>query len=246
MADPALELVEEHLAMCDWCRDYLDQIETTAAAVAGTPARRAARRDAAGARRRLPLGVVEPRRSAVIAYKFLCAGAIGPFSGHRWPLPGDAAPGPWVAAAGGEPALCHGAVHACRVRDLPWWLQDELWEAELDGDVTAGRHKIMAPRARLLRRVDGWDAACSQRFGDACAGRAREHADAALERAAASAARIPQGMAGDAATRARSGAAIVAAYIAAHAAAQLGGAEAMEAERAWQSAWLRSQLALRV
>ena len=25
-----VELVEEHLAMCDWCRDYLSQIETTA------------------------------------------------------------------------------------------------------------------------------------------------------------------------------------------------------------------------
>jgi len=29
-----LELVEEHLAMCDWCRDYLHQIETTSAALA--------------------------------------------------------------------------------------------------------------------------------------------------------------------------------------------------------------------
>ena len=34
MPDETLELVEEHLAMCDWCRDYLHQIETTAAAVA--------------------------------------------------------------------------------------------------------------------------------------------------------------------------------------------------------------------
>jgi hypothetical protein len=33
MPDATLELVEEHLAMCDWCRDYLDQIETTARAV---------------------------------------------------------------------------------------------------------------------------------------------------------------------------------------------------------------------
>ena len=33
MPDETLELVEEHLAMCDWCRDYLDQIETTARAV---------------------------------------------------------------------------------------------------------------------------------------------------------------------------------------------------------------------
>jgi predicted anti-sigma-YlaC factor YlaD len=30
----AVELVEEHLVMCDWCRDYLAQIEVTAQAVA--------------------------------------------------------------------------------------------------------------------------------------------------------------------------------------------------------------------
>jgi predicted anti-sigma-YlaC factor YlaD len=29
-----LELVEEHLAMCDWCREYLDQMKTTSAALA--------------------------------------------------------------------------------------------------------------------------------------------------------------------------------------------------------------------
>ena len=33
MPDERLELVEEHLAMCDWCRDYLSQIETTARVV---------------------------------------------------------------------------------------------------------------------------------------------------------------------------------------------------------------------
>jgi predicted anti-sigma-YlaC factor YlaD len=38
MPDETLELVEEHLAMCDWCRDYLHQIETTSAAVAEIPA----------------------------------------------------------------------------------------------------------------------------------------------------------------------------------------------------------------
>jgi predicted anti-sigma-YlaC factor YlaD len=38
MPDATLELVEEHLAMCDWCRDYLDQIETTARVVAAEPA----------------------------------------------------------------------------------------------------------------------------------------------------------------------------------------------------------------
>jgi predicted anti-sigma-YlaC factor YlaD len=37
MPDDTLELVEEHLAMCDWCRDYLRQIETTARAVGAEP-----------------------------------------------------------------------------------------------------------------------------------------------------------------------------------------------------------------
>ena len=37
MPDETLELVEEHLAMCDWCRDYLHQIEATARAVGAEP-----------------------------------------------------------------------------------------------------------------------------------------------------------------------------------------------------------------
>ena len=37
MPEPTLELVEEHLAMCDWCSDYLHQIEATSAALAEAP-----------------------------------------------------------------------------------------------------------------------------------------------------------------------------------------------------------------
>jgi predicted anti-sigma-YlaC factor YlaD len=39
MPEETLELVEEHLAMCDWCRDYLQQIQTTARAVADAAGR---------------------------------------------------------------------------------------------------------------------------------------------------------------------------------------------------------------
>jgi predicted anti-sigma-YlaC factor YlaD len=38
LPDATLELVEEHLAMCDWCRDYLGQIEATSSALARTAA----------------------------------------------------------------------------------------------------------------------------------------------------------------------------------------------------------------
>ena len=118
-------------------------------------------------------------------YKFLRRGGIGPFSRYAWPLPRDGRPGAWVLASGGA-VLCHTAIHACRVADLPWWLQDELWEAELDGAVSTGRHKVMAPRARLVGRVDAWDGPAAQRFADACALRARDHAAAALDRAGSS------------------------------------------------------------
>ena len=101
MPDETLELVEEHLAMCDWCRDYLDQIETTArvvgAAADGPDARRRRRRSrrCVGAFR----ARTRRRRRAVIAYKFLCAGGVGPFSRYAWPLPRDGGAGAWVAAA---------------------------------------------------------------------------------------------------------------------------------------------------
>ena len=139
---------------------------------------------------------------------------------------------------------------------------------------TAGRHKVMAPRARLLRRVDDWDVACAQRFADACAGRARDHAAAALDRADAAGSRgvlrdelatprevreavrdaEPPEVARIAVTRWRvtppsgrsAGAAVVTAYIAAHTAARGGTRRTPFAvERDWQSDWLAlAELAL--
>jgi hypothetical protein len=205
----------------------------------------------------------------MLAYKFLCAGAVGPFSRYAWPLPRGDRPGAWVIAPSAA-GLCRDAVHGCRVADLPWWLQDELWAAELDGPVATGRHKVMAPRARLLHRVAGWDAACAQRFADACAWRARDHAARALERdgsggaaaelraagtlagvrsavadiTAANGSRRAVAMAGDAARRALTAAPVTAAYIAAHVAARVDGEDARHAERAWQAEWLCSELGL--
>jgi hypothetical protein len=205
------------------------------------------------------------------AYKYLCAGAVGPFSGHRWPAPAGDEPGPWVDAQGGA-GLCRRAVHGCAVAHLPWWLQDELWEAEFDGPITRGRHKIAAPRARLVRRVGAWDAGVANDFAAACAWRARDQAVTAAERAGAAeaaaalrdtaeltelrslgesltvpeAARISVTMAGHGAIRALQGPhiAATAAYIAAHAAGQLDGPAALDAERQRQAAWLKDRLGL--
>ena len=179
----------------------------------------------------------------MIAYKALCSGGLAPITGYAWPLPVGGEPGAWVAARGG--GICRDAVHGCRVADLPWWLQDELWEAEFDGPIAVARHKISAPRARLLRRVDTWDAASARRFAQACANRAADNATAARGRAEADGAQIAEALADDAAQCAREGDAIVAAYVAAQVAGRLGGPDAMTAERTWQAAWLRAELGLR-
>lgn len=106
----------------------------------------------------------------MIAYKFLRAGRIGPFSGVTWP-----APGAWLQAAG-DGGACSRRVHACRVADLPEWMDDELWRVELDGDVRVDCGKLVAARGRLVERVAAWDAALMADFAEACALRTRDAA----------------------------------------------------------------------
>jgi hypothetical protein len=202
----------------------------------------------------------------MIAYKFLRSGRIGPFSAFAWPEPGV-----WVHV-GRDVTACHRGIHACRPSDLPWWLADELWEIELDGDVRSDEHKIVAAAGRLRSQVEAWTPACAQEYADACAWRARQRAVQALIRAehrreakelatcatlddvliaarqlaeSIPDARISLTIAGDGAVRALTGAPPTSAYIAAHAAMRLDGAVGYAAERAWQSQWLVKRLGLK-
>jgi hypothetical protein len=201
----------------------------------------------------------------MIAYKFLRSGRTGPFSGFRWPQPGK-----WVHADA-DIVACRRGIHACRVRDLPWWLADELWEIELDGPVRVDEHKVVARAGRLRVQVEGWTPACAQEYADACAWRAHERAVQALTRTGHNDAggrlaacrtldevlavarqlanalpdtKISLTIAGDGAFRALTGAPPTSAYIAAHAAMRLDGAQGYAAERAWQSRWLAERLVL--
>jgi hypothetical protein len=203
----------------------------------------------------------------MIAYKFLQAGRVGPFSKFAWPEPGAR------VSAGSETDPCRRGIHACRTSDLPWWLADELWEIELDGEPQIDGHKLLAPAGALRSQIDGWTPACAQDYGEACAWRARDRTSEALNRAGHSEAadqlaacthledvlatarrladdepggRINLTIAGDGALRALTGAAPTSAYIAAHAALRLDGPPGYAAERAWQSRWLLERLELRV
>jgi hypothetical protein len=112
----------------------------------------------------------------VIAYKFLAADAVGPISRVAWPQPAAGRPGDWLEIDG-PVALCQSGIHACLPEHLAYWLHEELWRVELDGEAAAGRDCVVAGRGRLLEKVHAWsEQNGAQRFAAAV----RDHAAQAI------------------------------------------------------------------
>jgi hypothetical protein len=164
------------------------------------------------------------------ALKALQAGAVAPFSRFHWPPPAEGA-GEWVEAS---TTACASGIHACLPEQLPLWLQDELWEIELDGGIERLERKVVAERGRLVRRIEAWDAGALAAYARAC-----------LERltALASAHDAATGYARDG-EELLSGEPLFVAFAAARAAELVAGPEAYDAERAWQARWLAERLSL--
>ena len=160
----------------------------------------------------------------MIGYKFLGTGGVAPFSSFAWPT---GSPGPWVEA---EPHMCASGIHACRAGDLPFWLNAELWEIELDGAVD-GTRKVVAPRGRLLRRIEAWDRTVARELGESCV--------AAVDELG-----TMTDFAADARELVAAGDVAGASFVAARAAETAGGVSAYNAERRRQAAWLVDRLEL--
>jgi hypothetical protein len=165
--------------------------------------------------------------AGVIAYKFLEQGSVSPFAGFRWPV------GEWVDAVAADP--CRRGIHACRVQDLPFWLGTELWEIELDAAAVVERRKLVAPRGRLLRRVDGWNSDVRWAFGAEVLARTRARFGSVAGLA---------GYVGDIQQHLAGGRVPLAAFAAARAAELSGGPAEYERERLRQAAWLADRLEL--
>jgi hypothetical protein len=190
----------------------------------------------------------------MIAFKFLGAGAVAPYTEFRWPVGGE-----WVSA----PVERAGVwVHACRPGDLPYWIDEELWRMELEAPLRETRYQIASPRGRLLGRVVGWGPPLAREYAEACGWRARDVALTRLRPAqreavagaadlgaiatrAATFGSLPGAYLADAARFAQQGSPAAASYVAAVLASSLGGGlGAFEAERAWQARWLAAKLGL--
>jgi hypothetical protein len=164
------------------------------------------------------------------AYKFLGADGVGVFSRFAWPLP-NGGPGDWVDS---EVAACRSGIHACRPADLPYWVAPALYEIELDGLVDEQEIKVVAPRGRLIRRIEDWNDETRQAYSDMCIARARELAAEAPE---------PVGDWAPTDEMAAAGPALMS-FMAARIAERLGGVDAYVDERRRQSAWLVGRLKL--
>lgn len=165
------------------------------------------------------------------AYKFLTEDGTGIFSRFSWPLPGPA-PGDWVE---GEVDPCRGGIHACRRADLPYWLAPALYEIELDGPVDEQSIKVVAPRGRLIRRLDAWNRDSREAFGRMCFARVEEIVASAPGRVGGWA---PPSSAVALTESARLG------FIVARIAEQIGGIAAYQSERTRQRDWLVDRLGL--
>jgi hypothetical protein len=175
----------------------------------------------------------------VKTYKFLQTGGRSPLSRFDWPLPTATAPGAWVEVEG-ELRLCRNGLHVCQAADLPYWLHDELWEVETEGDFIEGLDCRVVRRARLIRKIGAWNDGGATRFVNACVAHAAARAGSTPDTTV-------QAMLDDATVCANAGYFAVGAYCAATAASrsspqEAGIEQAFREERVWQGAWISSEL----
>jgi hypothetical protein len=164
----------------------------------------------------------------MIAYKFLGAGSVAPFTGFRWQAD------TWVEAEGLEE--CRTGIHACRAQDLPIWMDAELWEVELAGRIVDAERKVVAERARLTRRIASWTPALAREFGHFCSRRTRERVGYVP---------VLSGFAVDVDNFVAQGRIAIAGFAAARAAELRDGPNAYDDERRAQADWLAHRLGLR-
>lgn len=97
-------------------------------------------------------------------YKTLSSGRVGPYSSWHWPVVGE-----WTPPYNGDLVACSGGYHLCRRDDLVRWIDAEIYEAEIDGEVVECDIKILCRRARLTRRMEVWTERTARMFACDCA-----------------------------------------------------------------------------
>jgi hypothetical protein len=90
-----------------------------------------------------------------IVYKALRKDGKSTYQNWLWPLPTDTEPGEWVEVK--PPAvLCQHGFHGYRDLEQAFAFNgdDDVYEMEISGDIHRDHEKVVATKARLLRKLD--------------------------------------------------------------------------------------------
>ena len=112
----------------------------------------------------------------MVFYKVLSAAGRSCNGGSmQWSLPtqnkdGSWTPGEWTPTIEGELVECWNGYHLATLEQLPLWLNERIFVAEVDGDVlaSADNDKWIARKVRLVRET-AWDQRAALLFAADCA-----------------------------------------------------------------------------
>lgn len=106
-------------------------------------------------------------------YKFITKENLGAYSGFNYSeyLPKNGKPGKWLPKLSNITVCLHG-YHACTSKSCAVWVDAQLYEVELQGDIVVAHNKVVAERIRFIRKIDQWDERNQRLFSCWCARRA--------------------------------------------------------------------------
>ena len=103
-------------------------------------------------------------------YKVLGPGGVSCHGGNaRWSLPHDGQPGDWMPEIKGKLVACNNGYHLCRREDLILWINEEIYEAEYEGEIVESDEKVVVRKCRLLSRFTIWNKKTIRLFAADCA-----------------------------------------------------------------------------
>jgi len=96
-------------------------------------------------------------------FKVLGAGRKSCHGGnHVWEV------GKWYEVQG-ELIPCRNGFHLCKAEHLLEWLQEEIWEAQFEGEIIDNGDKIVVRKARIVKQCAGWNERTARLFAVDCA-----------------------------------------------------------------------------
>ena len=76
----------------------------------------------------------------------------------------------WTAPVEGELVACENGYHFCTIEQLPQWLDEEIYEIEVDGEILECDNKSVARSIRLVKKLN-WNEKKARLFAADCAER---------------------------------------------------------------------------